>query len=126
MLNGFFIILDQDPTAARGPIAPRNAAGRRTVWPQNAIPILGQFRPRMPSPQDETARRQDFLPPNCYQLMTAAILASPLAPPVAAVARRATAPAARRPRRRPRAAARPRSPPPAALARPSCALPGAR
>src|ERR1700722_5299567 len=119
MLNGFFISLDQDPTIDRSPVAPMNASGRRTGWPENAIPILGQFRPRMPSPQDETARRQDFLPPNCYQLMTAAILASPLAPPVAAVARRATAPAARRPRRRARTADRTRSPPPAALARPS-------
>ena len=94
------IDIHQNQTTADVTTAPMNAPGLRSVWPRNAIPILGQFRLQWPSRQDETARRQDFPPPNCYRLMTAAIQENQPAPRAAATARPATARAARTARRR--------------------------
>src|SRR6202789_4134434 len=112
------IRLNQDRTPAGSPIAPMNARGPRSAWRRNAIPILGQFRPRMPSPRDETAPRQRPQPA-LRHLMATARSESPPAVRAAAIARPARAQAARTPPRRARTADRPRSPPPSAPAPPA-------
>src|ERR1700728_5313504 len=93
-LRKILISLHQDPTPTGSPAAPMNARGPRSVWPRNAIPILGQFPHLTPLPRDGTARLQAPPPAYCRQPMTGAILENPLARPAAAIARPARARAA--------------------------------